>query len=203
MAPDPLDALRASATEPSDRRGPRPAATVLGALGVAVLVVGFQRSGAEPEPARDAPIETSTPVDPAAAMPVALPTTTTTLSIAPVGCGPVGGVDVDGDGCREPVEVDGRTIEVGQVTFVVGVAGDEVAVRDWDCDGESTPAVLRPATGEVFVFARWDPVADVVVEPVATVAGGTELVVAPSSEPCSGLGVRSGGTVVEIVRSRS
>ena len=90
-----------------------------------------------------------------------------------MGCGPIGGVDLDGDGCREPVAVDGRMIEVGELRFAVGVEGDEVAVRDWDCDGESTPAVLRPRTGEVFVFARWDVAADVVVEPVATVAGGT------------------------------
>jgi hypothetical protein len=30
-----------------------------------------------------------------------------------------------------------------------------VVIGDWNCDGLGTPALLRPATGEVFVFSTW------------------------------------------------
>ena len=63
--------------------------------------------------------------------------------------------DVDGDGCPEPVAIEGGIVEVGGVRYEVGVAGDDVAVGDWDCDGRATPALLRSATGEVFVFPAW------------------------------------------------
>ena len=33
--------------------------------------------------------------------------------------------------------------------FRVGEAGDRVLLGDWDCDGVASPAVYRPATGEV------------------------------------------------------
>lgn len=53
-----------------------------------------------------------------------------------------------GDGDRPVVEADGRR-------FAVGEPGDVVAVGDWACTGRPTVAVLRPATGDVFVFATW------------------------------------------------
>jgi hypothetical protein len=46
-------------------------------------------------------------------------------------------------------------VTVGPTTWVVGRAGDRPAVGDWDCDGRATVALLRPATGEVFVFGSW------------------------------------------------
>lgn len=65
------------------------------------------------------------------------------------------GPDVDGDGCPEAVALDGRTATVGSVQVVLGEEGDLVSLGDWDCDGTATPALLRPASGEVFVFPRW------------------------------------------------
>lgn len=51
--------------------------------------------------------------------------------------------------------------------FALGSAGDEVVLGDWDCDGRATPAVYRPATGEVHLFAAWPT--DAVPEPAVRV----------------------------------
>lgn len=80
----------------------------------------------------------------------------------------------------------GRVVEHAGTRYVVGEPGDVVAVADWDCDGEPTPAAVRPATGEVFVFGSWArPGADVVVGPVAVVPGA--LAVEPAG--CGALAV--------------
>jgi hypothetical protein len=63
--------------------------------------------------------------------------------------------DVDGDGCAETVVVEGGTISAGTARWTLGEPGDLAAVGDWDCDGAASPALLRPATGDVFVFAGW------------------------------------------------
>ncbi len=63
--------------------------------------------------------------------------------------------DVDGDGCSEPVLVDGGTISAGTARWTLGEPGDLAAVGDWDCDGAASPALLRPTTGDVFVFPEW------------------------------------------------
>src|SRR5690606_1469011 len=66
--------------------------------------------------------------------------------------------DVDGDGCPEPIHLDGRTVTAGDpggARWSIGQPGDLAALGDWDCDGEATPALLRPSTGEVFVFREW------------------------------------------------
>lgn len=39
--------------------------------------------------------------------------------------------------------------------YAVGVEGDHVVTGDWNCDGEATPAIVRPDTGEVVLFDRW------------------------------------------------
>ena len=64
-------------------------------------------------------------------------------------------VDVDGDGCAESIRIQGQIVRVNGVSYRVGRPGDVVAVGDWDCDGRSTPAVLRPSTGEVLAFDQW------------------------------------------------
>jgi hypothetical protein len=63
--------------------------------------------------------------------------------------------DVDGDGCPEALTVGGGTISAGPARWTLGEPGDVVAVGDWECDGQAAPALLRPATGDVFVFPRW------------------------------------------------
>lgn len=39
--------------------------------------------------------------------------------------------------------------------YAIGAEGDLVVIGDWDCDGEATPAIARPNTGQVVLFDRW------------------------------------------------
>lgn len=97
----------------------------------------------------------------------------------------------EGAGAAPVLEHDGRR-------FAVGRPGDVAVVGDWDCDGEGTPALVRPATGEVFVFDTWALDAAVAVPALDTVAGAT----GPRREAqgaCDRLVVeRSAGDPVEI-----
>lgn len=89
--------------------------------------------------------------------------------------GPLG-ADVDGDGCPEAVEVEAGVIRAGWRRWAVGSAGDVVALGDWNCDGATTPAVLRPQTGGVFVFDLWAPSAEPhAARPVRVVPGAVGL----------------------------
>jgi hypothetical protein len=63
--------------------------------------------------------------------------------------------DVDSDGCPEALVVDDGGVSAGAARWTVGEPGDVIAVGDWDCDGRGAPALLRPATGDVFVFPGW------------------------------------------------
>jgi hypothetical protein len=96
------------------------------------------------------------------------------------GCPPVPppAADVDGDGCPEAVEVNGRTVTAGDARWALGEPGDLVAVGDWTCDGGPSPALLRPVTGEVFVFPGW-------------AADGAPLTVAASDRVVDGVGIRA------------
>jgi len=77
--------------------------------------------------------------------------------------------------CEGPVRVAGRVVIVGTDRFEVGVVGDEIVVGDWDCDGAVTPAVLRPSTGEVFVFHGWATSGDLRVTPLVTVPSARRI----------------------------
>jgi hypothetical protein len=92
-------------------------------------------------------------------------------------------------GCGS-ITIDGSTVTVGAQRYEVGRAGDLVVAGDWDCDGVPTPALLRPSSGEVFVFSAWAGDDDIVVRPVATVTGGEELVTDVREGGCSTLVVR-------------
>jgi hypothetical protein len=91
--------------------------------------------------------------------------------------GDVTSADVDGDGCADDVRVVSGIVEVGGQRWQVGAADDAVAVADWDCNGTATPAIYRPATGEVFVFPSWASAGQpLTVTAVDTIAGGSSLV---------------------------
>jgi hypothetical protein len=84
--------------------------------------------------------------------------------------------DVDGDGCPELVTVTAGAIVVGDRRYEIGEDGESVAVSDWDCDGRATPAVLRPDTGELFVFDSWASVdAPTTARLLQTVRGAVSL----------------------------
>lgn len=101
-------------------------------------------------------------------------------------------------GCRGEIVVEGTVVTVGELRFEVGQPGDQVAVGDWDGDGLRTAAVLRPATGAVFMFSSWTDDADVTVPAVEVVPGGIELVV-EDGEAFDGLVVlRSDGSSTTV-----
>ena len=57
----------------------------------------------------------------------------------------------DGLAGHEP----GTVVEHGGRLYGVGAPGDFVETGDWDCDGEPTPAIVRPSTGDVVLFDAW------------------------------------------------
>lgn len=158
----------------------RPAGRVLmrvvGATGIAVLggVVLLAWSTLRPTVADDPPLRAAPPVlpsppqEPAApdepaegAAEEAPPAPAERIWPAPPPaprCPPTAppSADVDSDGCPDPVEVSSGIIRSGSRRWAVGSAGDVIVLGDWNCDRTTTPAVLRPATGGLFVFDRWN-----------------------------------------------
>ena len=49
----------------------------------------------------------------------------------------------------------GTVLEHGGYLYGVGAPGDFVETGDWDCDGQPTPAIVRPSTGHVVLFDAW------------------------------------------------
>lgn len=186
-------------------------AVVVGAVAVDVnerheVPVG---QAAAPPPTRRLATTTASPVDP-----TTLPTSEENTSLPPARCAgsevdhPEAGLDAatgfhdtDGDGCREPVLVDGNTITVGDRRWTVGNRDDVVAVADWDCDGTATPALLRPTSGHVFVFASWAPPSGT-VDATATTLVPSAVSIGPDRAPCPGLVVtRADGSRLSLPTS--
>ncbi len=69
--------------------------------------------------------------------------------------------DVTGDGCPVPVTWSSGVITVPRTSsraaarFALGQPGDELLLGGWDCRPGASPALYRPATGQVFYFAAW------------------------------------------------
>jgi hypothetical protein len=185
---DPLDALRAGVDDTS-APGPRlpglacalVGAIVLGAGGVQLARLHIEGAGTAPTPFVAVAPERSQP------------TTTTSAPTAEVSAGPpstcvpLPGVTGGSSGCAAPVVVDGSTVLVGSVRYEVGEPGDQVTLGDWDCDGAASPAVLRPSTGEVFVFGGWARDGDVAVRAIDRVEGADRLLVEAGADGCAHL----------------
>lgn len=108
-------------------------------------------------------------------------------------------VDFDADGCGDPVRIDADgTVVAGSKRFAVGVTGDRMALGDWDCDGISTPAVLRPQTGSIFVFDRWTSDGEVSVQPVTLVPDAVDLLARDEAGCSSLVVVRADGSEQEV-----
>lgn len=60
----------------------------------------------------------------------------------------------------------GAVLEHGGNRYGVGAAGDFVTTGDWDCDGQPTPAIIRPSTGHVVLFDTWPAAGQSVAMPV-------------------------------------
>jgi len=87
--------------------------------------------------------------------------------------------------------------------YALGQSGDIAVSGDWNCDGQPTPAVLRPSTGEVAVFSNWpaptEPVAANSVTTIST-ASGFEI---DETQTCPDLRVRTdtGSRLVAVENS--
>jgi eukaryotic-like serine/threonine-protein kinase len=167
---------------------------------IAVVGVGAHAAFAGSSPPRAVVAE---PSPTSVTLPLA---STTTSLLAPrvwptsVACPPVEATgdrrDTDGDGCPEAVTIIGSRILVDDARFEVGQDGDAIAVADWDCDGRDTPALVRPGTGEVYVFDGWATTeAPVTARLVDRVPGAVGL--APPDGSCDAV------TVVDIAGTRT
>ena len=194
-------------TDEPRRRLPLARAAVLVAV-LAVGVVGGVAGARAVRPLGSDPVSAADPAVPAADTEPATTTTTTPLAAPPTaaparwpeGCDvpePTG-PDVDGDGCPEGVALVGRTATVGTVTVSVGQDGDVVVLGDWTCTGIATPAVLRPETGEVFVFTRWSLAAPVEVDAVAVVPGATGITAGQGRCPSPVVATPEGARTVQV-----
>lgn len=165
-------------TPPPERRRPRTAVlvTVGAALAGAALLIGR----------RPAPAPTPTTVAaPAGGGPTVATSTAPTSTDPPCPGAVVGGPDVDGDGCGDEVRIAPGGVQANGIRYAVGRTGDRIAVADWDCDGVATPGLVRPATGEVFLFRSWALGDDrVVAHPTIVVPGASVLVPTSNSGPC-------------------
>jgi tRNA A-37 threonylcarbamoyl transferase component Bud32 len=109
-----------------------------------------------------------------------IPATTTTLGVGP----PVRFV------------VDGATFEVGQ-------EGDVVVTGDWDCDGATGAALLRPRTGELFVFdALAGPGERVPGRALEPLPGAVTLETITQPDGCDSLVARAANGAAEVVAVR-
>ena len=137
-------------------RRPRRRVLALGALGVVIAGVGA--IGATSRPGRPP----------------------TTVAAARPAC--EAGIDLDGDGCPEAVELGHGWVEVDGRRYRVGRPGNDLAVGDWDGDGTDTFALLQRGSGRLWQFRSWDPDGAVTAEPAGDYPGAVEL----TSEPAGG-----------------
>jgi hypothetical protein len=204
--------LRPDVAPAADRHLPprRAAAAVIGLLGVFLALYGINdlRGSRSSAGGRQAP--TALNHSPVTSTAAARPSTTQTTRAQPKATtrrttrncrsGSPGGVDLDADGCSDPIRVTGAVVQAAGVRYGVGRNGDRVVVADWRCDGRATPAVLRPATGEVFVFPRWAASdRQVTMHPSARVRGAAAIQAADTDhDGCSELWVQTTGRSVMV-----
>ncbi len=183
--PWPGDEKRSQTSAPPSTPNRRPRsivaafAAVVGVAMVGVGIVGFtghddgQLSASADHPATTtvAPSTSTTRHEPTPDPALRTNVTTTTTAAE---CGTAGAPDLDRNGCGDELAVDGSIVRVGEVRFQVGRPDDVVTLGDWDCDGIVTPALLRPATGDVFVFANWTE-SEAAVQPLGHVESATQI----------------------------
>ena len=168
------------------------ASAALAVVGVLAWDGGSDAAAPEAMPSSAPPTaapDLSSPTPPSTTAAPAPSTAPATTGPAPCPDPAAAGPDVDGDGCPEPVGIDGARVTVEGTTWVVGRPEDRLAVADWDCDGRATVASVRPSTGEVFVFDRWPSPTDPLTVPAAVaVPGAVDLrVVDADGDGCASL----------------
>lgn len=203
---DSIEMLRSTASTAALRPTPRLTVLACALLGVAVLGAGTLRAMRPDTVTEGGPLAAAEHVaQPTTSTSIDLPPTTTAYSPKPpVLCVVPSGTAAASAACVEPVLVDGTTVVVGARRYEVGRNGDLVVLGDWDCDGNATPAALRPSTGEVFVFTSWSADGDVVVRPTARVPNAATVHVEAGAGACATLVVqRVDGSPVVVATERS
>lgn len=183
---------RGGSSEPVRRLGTWPQLTTVG-VAIIVLAVGAAqfRSG----PPAPAGAEPSTRQDEAADGDLeaigADPSSTTAPPSTP-GCALIEGDDTARheapSDCPHELAIDGTRVLIDGQPFEVGEGSDVVAVGSWRCAGDATVALLRPTTGEVFVFPAATDV-EVTVAPLATIPGATAFRASAHGPRCQELHV--------------
>jgi hypothetical protein len=106
-----------------------------------------------------------------------------------------------GSAAPAPQVVGPNVVAMGDDRFRAGEPGDQLLVGDWDCDGTPTVGLLRPASGEVFLFDAWaTPGQDLREAPAAVVPGSVRAIaVDPEGDGCHRVLVeRTAGEPVEV-----
>lgn len=103
------------------------------------------------------------------------PSASTTVSPCPTVSAPPEPATAAGTCARSHPLADG-VLAAGGKRFKIGEPDDEVLVGDWRCSGEPVPALVRPSTGDVYVFTAWaTPGADVTARSLGNRGAGTHL----------------------------
>lgn len=182
-------AARRPARHRARRRPPAPILVAAAALAsVAVAGVALSGGGGAEQPERPGALAGATAEEPPEAPGhAAAPTPSTVATTVAAGrvwpppppgtppCPPVAApvaADVDGDGCDEGVEVAAGVVRAAGAQWQVATATDVVLVGDWDCDGVATAAVVRPGSGQVWLFAHWAGTGEDVAAVLAKVVPG-------------------------------
>jgi hypothetical protein len=180
-----LERLRATSTS-VDRTRPARWPWVAGSAGAVLVLVGALVVLASPAP-NDGRPTAEPPAEPTSTGGTGRrPTTTTAITRAapdtPAATDDAPNVDIDGS------------------RFSVGAPGDEALVAPWRCDGRPRPLVLRPSTGDLFIFdTPATSGVDAVASSFATVTGARSLVPVDRDDPCPQPAVlRAAGEVVPV-----
>ncbi len=143
----------------------RLAVTAMTAAAVATVVVALARSGSVP----------------------------TSPAMAPASPGsPTSCPSVD-EGCAA-LRLSNGILNTPDGRFQLADPGDVVVLGRWTCTAMALPALLRPATGEVWIFDRWaTQTTDVAARPLRQVSGAQALQVLPTRSGCDRLEVIRNG----------
>lgn len=164
------------------RRAPVAVGVVL--VGLACVSIGaWTLSGGE-RPSAPAPPTTAAPVarseartaSTTSAPDIPGPSPEAAVALPARTCAPVppegAAADLDGDGCEEAVELGDGEVQAAGRRYQVGAPGDQILLGDWHCLGRATVGLVRPGTGEVFLFPDWaEADRDLVVRPAARIEG--------------------------------
>ena len=113
--------------------------------------------------------------------------------------GSISTIDIDGDGCADEVSISGRQLTVNGSRYTIGKKGDRIYFGDWNGDGISTPALLRPHSGAVFFFNVWpSPRTPLEASATAHITGATGARVASAAGRSHLLVQRTSGPDVPV-----